>query len=197
MPRLEEVVYYLHGLWLLLKGRPEGFQYLDISERGFWRSWWALVYCLPPTLLSYAALKLQLASFGAASMQIGNEVYFKAAVVDYGSVLISVVIFFWVARVGGFGQYAVPIVIVLNWLAVPLQWAFSIENLIEIYVPASEPITQMLQLAYALLGAFLSYQLISRVVGGYSLVSVAALLTLNIVSLLAQYKIGLMVSLWP
>jgi hypothetical protein len=196
MPRLEEVTYYIQGVWLLLKGKPEAFAYLDFSERGFWRSWWALVYCLPPTLLSYLALKMQLASLGPPT-EIGNDVYLKAALVDYGSVLISVTVFFWVARLGGFGQFAAPIIIALNWLAVPLQWAFSIENLLEIYVPGSTALTQIMQLFYLLLGTFLSYQLISRIVGGHSLVTITAFLTLNVVSLLTQYKIGLVVSLWP
>ena len=58
MPRLEEVGYYLRGLWLLLVGKAEGFHYLDLTERGFWRSWWAILFCLPPTLLSWASFRL-------------------------------------------------------------------------------------------------------------------------------------------
>ena len=57
MPRLEEVLIYVRGVWLLIQGKPDGIHYLDVSERGFWRSWWYLVYSLPPTLLSYAALR--------------------------------------------------------------------------------------------------------------------------------------------
>lgn len=196
MPRLEEVVYYLEGLWLLLKGKQEGYQYLDFSERGFWRSWWALVYCLPPTLLSYVATKAYLAADAIQPVDAGIEFYFKAAFVDYGSMLIGVFIFFGVTRMGGFSQYAAPIIIVLNWLAVPMQWVFSVGSLGQIFAPANIELMATILLIQILVGTFLSYQLINRVVGGKALATIAALLTLSVVPLLAQAKLGPLVSLW-
>lgn len=195
MPRLEEVVYYIRGLWLLLKGKPEAFGYLDFSERGFWRSWWALVYCLPPTLLGYVAAK----AFAADALQptqAGVEFYFKAAAVDYGSLLIGILIFFGVARAGGFGQFAASIIIALNWLAVPLQWAFSISSLAQIYLPGNMDLIATFFLIQVLIVTFLSYQIINRIVGGNALATIAALLTLSIVPLLAQSKLASLLSLW-
>lgn len=196
MPRLEEVVCYVRGLWLLIQGKPEGFQYLDLSERGFWRSWWYIVYCLPPTLLSYAALKSLLAAY-YPNAEIGDDFYLKLALVDYGSVFITTVIFFLAARLGGFGGHAVPIIIALNWLSVPLQWMFSFENLIQIWVPGSRVFTESVEFASLLLTAFLSYRVIERIVGGRALVTVTSLLTLYIVPQLSQYEIAKVLSLVP
>ena len=196
MPRLEEVVHYTRGLWLLIQGRPEGFQYLDFSERGFWRSWWFLVYCLPPTLLSYAALKSLIPTY-YPNAEIGDDFYLKLALVDYGSVFITTIIFFLAARIGGFGSSAVPIIIALNWLSVPLQWGFSFENLVQLWVPGSRTFTESIEFLSLLLTAFLSYRVIDRLVGGRALVTVTSLLTLYIIPQLSQYKIAQALSLLP
>lgn len=196
MPRLEEVLVYLHGLWLLIQGKPEGLGYLDLSERGFWRSWWSLVYCLPPSLLSYVAVKSLLASYHP-DIATQSDFYFKIALMDYGSVLITTVIFFLAARIGGFGGSAVPIIIALNWLSVPLQWGFSFENLVQIYVPSSRGFTDSVEFFALLLTAFLSYRVIDRLVGGRALVTVTALLTLYVIPQLSQFKIAQAIGLLP
>jgi hypothetical protein len=196
MPRLEEVVHYCRGLWLLILGRQEGFQYLDFSERGFWRSWWYIVYCLPPTLLSYAALKALFVSYYPNSV-VSDSFYLKLAVVDYGSVFITTMIFLLAARIGGFGSRAVPILIALNWLSVPLQWGFSFENLIQIQVPDSRGFTESVELASLMLTAFVSYRIIDMMVGGRALVTIASLLTLYVVPQLSQYEIAKVLSLMP
>lgn len=196
MPRLEEVVHYSRGLWLLILGRPEGFQYLDFSERGFWRSWWYVVYCLPPTLLSYAALKALFLSY-YPDTAVSDSFYLKLAVVDYGSMFITTMIFLLAARIGGFGSRAIPIIIALNWLSVPLQWGFSFENLIQIHVPGSRGFTESVELASLLLTAFLSYRIIDIMVGGRALVTITSLLTLYVVPQLSQYEIAKVLSLIP
>ena len=53
MPGFREVQYYLAGLWLLIRLDPRGFRYLDMSERGVNRSFWAMAWCLPPMGISW------------------------------------------------------------------------------------------------------------------------------------------------
>ena len=53
MPTFKEVQYYLSGLWLLIRMDARGFQYLDISDRGMLRSFWAILWCLPPIGISW------------------------------------------------------------------------------------------------------------------------------------------------
>jgi hypothetical protein len=121
--------------------------------------------------------------------------YLKAAVVDYSSLLISVLAFFGVARAGGFGQYAASIIIALNWLAVPMQWAFSIGDLAQVLSPGSTDLLATMFLLKVLVGTYIAYQIINRIVGGSALPTIATLLTLNIVPILAQAKLGPLVSL--
>lgn len=53
MPTLKEVEFYLTGLWLLFTQDPKGVNYLDFSDRGALRSFWAAVFVLPTTLLTF------------------------------------------------------------------------------------------------------------------------------------------------
>lgn len=52
MPTASEVRLYLKGLWLLLLGDHTGARYLDLSERGMWRSFYSALWCLPAMLVS-------------------------------------------------------------------------------------------------------------------------------------------------
>ncbi|RYG86743.1 hypothetical protein EON77_03275, partial [bacterium] len=92
---------------------------------------------------------------------------------------------------------AIPIIIALNWLSVPLQWGFSFENLIQIHVPGSRGFTESVELASLLLTAFLSYRIIDMMVGGRALVTITSLLTLYVVPQLSQYEIAKVLSLIP
>ena len=53
MPSLKEIEYYLRGIVLLIQGKPQGFGYLDLTDRGMIRSFWAMVWCFPPTAISW------------------------------------------------------------------------------------------------------------------------------------------------
>jgi hypothetical protein len=136
MPRLEEVGYYLQGLWLLLTGKPEGFHYLDLTERGFWRSWWAILFCLPPTLLSWASFRLYFLAQAPRGTETGAAFFVKLAVVEAANWLIPLLVVLVVARLVGFGSAALPLIIAFNWLSVPLQWAYVPVSLIQIWAPA-------------------------------------------------------------
>lgn len=136
MPRLEEVGYYMQGLWLLLTGKAEGFRFLDFSERGFWRSWWAIVYCLPPTILSWASFRLYFLGQAPPGTETGPDFYFKLALVEAANWMIPLAVVLVLGRVAGFAHAVLPLIIALNWLSVPLQWAYVPVSLIQIWAPA-------------------------------------------------------------
>jgi hypothetical protein len=197
MPRLEEVAYYIQGLWLLLKGKPEAFGYLDFSERGFWRSWWSLLYSLPPLLLIYAARRDMYLSQGVVGTEIGNDFFFKMAALDLAATVFATIALFVVARLGGFREQAPAIIIVTNWLGVPLIWMSSIQNLIQLYVPGSEIASAIAELIYFSLTVYICTRLINRLVGGNSLVTASSVLTLFIVPIVSGYYLADVVALVP
>jgi hypothetical protein len=165
MPRLEEVGYYLQGLWLLLLGKPEGFRYLDLTERGFWRSWWAVLFCLPPTLLSWASFRLYFLTQAPQGTTTGPIFFLKLAVVEAANWLIPLLVVLVLARIAGFSRAALPLMVVLNWLSVPLQWAYVPVSLIQIWAPAD---TSAALLYLLTLGSyvFITYRIAVSILGG-------------------------------
>ena len=196
MPRLEEVQYYLRGLWMLLTGKLEGFNWLDFSPRGFWRSWWAIVYCLPPTVLGWVALRATYLSLMPQGTKAGADFFSKLAVIEAANWIMPTVTLMVIANAAGFGRLIVPLIITNNWLNVPLQWIYTIYYVIQILVPDSDlglPLLFMLFLVSSLTAYFL---IISRVLGGDRLASVAIVLALFVSSYFTQYQLVIFFELW-
>ncbi|URK88743.1 hypothetical protein LP421_17610 [Rhizobium sp. RCAM05350] len=58
MPQIEEIGSYLKGVWLLILGDRSGFDWLDITAIGVWRSFAAFLWCLPAMAVGWAAWRL-------------------------------------------------------------------------------------------------------------------------------------------
>lgn len=194
MPRLEEVGYYLRGLWLLLLGKPEGFHYLDLTERGFWRSWWAVLFCLPPTLLSWASFRLYFLTQAPQGTPTGPLFFLKLAVVEAANWLIPLLIVLVLARIAGFNRAALPLVVVLNWLSVPLQWAYVPVSLIQIWAPAD---TSAALLYLLTLGSyvFITYRIAVSILGGQKFPAFVLVMVVFSVPLMVQSQLLTMLGL--
>ena len=185
MPRLEEVGYYLRGLWLLLTGKAEGFDYLDLSERGFWRSWWAVLFCLPPTLLSWASFRVYFLDQMPQGAATGPAFYLKLAIVESANWLIPLLVVLVVARIVGFSRAALPLVIALNWLSVPLQWAYVPVSLIQIWAPA-EGSAGLLYLLTLATYVFITYRIAVAILGGQKFPALVLVMAVFFVPLMVQ-----------
>ena len=188
MPRLEEVGYYLQGLWLLLRGRPEGFQFLDLSERGFWRSWWAIAYCLPPTLLSWAAFRMIYLGAAPEGTTTGPSFFLKLGIVEMTNWVLPLVAILIVARITGLTRYATAIVIANNWLSVPFQWCSVVVSMIQIMAPG-DPSGALLYLILLTGYVFVVYQIVNRILGGARAAALAMVLTLFALPFIAQTQL--------
>jgi hypothetical protein len=78
MPGFKEVQYYLAGLWLLIRMDPAGFRFLDMSDRGVNRSFWAFVWCLPPMGISWLWWREAFLQTDAAAHGCRHAVLFPA-----------------------------------------------------------------------------------------------------------------------
>ena len=188
MPRLEEVGYYLRGLWLLISGKPDGFRYFDFSERGFWRSWWAILYCLPPTLLSWAAFRAYYLLQSAEGAATGPSFFVRLAMVEAANWLIPLLIVLVMSRIAGFGQAALPLIIAFNWLAVPLQWAYVPVSLMQLWAPtdASAALLYLMILGSYL---FVTYKVGLAILGGQRLPALVLVMVLFSVPLMIQSQL--------
>lgn len=188
MPRLEEVGYYLRGLWLLLTGKPEGFQYLDFSDRGFWRSWWAILFCLPPTFLSWASFRIYFLAQAPEGTVTHPSFFAKLAVVEAMNWLIPLLVVLVMARIAGMAQAALPLIIAFNWLSVPLQWAYVPVSLIQIWSP-TDASAALLYLFTLGTYVFITYKIGVAILGGQRLPAVVLVLVLFSVPLMIQSQL--------
>ena len=82
MPTLKEVEFYLRGLWLLFKQDPSGFSYLDLTDRGAVRSFWAILWALPAILISFAWWRLLYLQGLPEDTGPGAVFFFRLALVE-------------------------------------------------------------------------------------------------------------------
>lgn len=178
----------MQGLWLLLVGKAEGFQYLDLSERGFWRSWWSVLFCLPPTLLSWASFRLYFLTQAPKDTPTGLPFFVKLAVVEAANWLIPLVVVLVLARISGFSRAALPLIIALNWLSVPLQWAYVPVSLIQIWAPA-ETSAALLYLLTLATYVFVTYRVAVSILGGQKFPAFVLVMVVFSVPLMVQSQL--------
>lgn len=188
MPRLEEVGYYLRGLWLLLTGRPEAFQYLDFSERGFWRSWWAILFCLPPTFLNWASFRIYYLAQAPEGAETHSSFFAKLAIIEATNWLIPLLVVLVMARIAGMAEAALPLIIAFNWLNVPLQWAYVPVSLIQIWSP-TDGSAELLYLLTLGTYVFITYKIGVAILGGQKFPAFVLVLVLFSVPMMIQSQL--------
>jgi hypothetical protein len=190
MPRLDEIEYYLNGVWLLLRGKLEGLNWLDFSQRGFWRSWWSIAFCLPPLMLEWAGMRMYYLSTMPAGVSAGPSFILKLAIIDLVGWALSYLALAVAMVISGYAAFLAPMIVAVNWLNVPLQWLSIFASLALIVAPLNSDlylsIVLMLLIVY---GA--SYILVMRqIVGAKSLPAVAFLLAMTVASLWSSTMIS-------
>src|SRR5690606_33630053 len=116
MQLLAYVAQNLAGAWLLMRGRPEGLNRLDLSLEGFWRSFAAIVLVAPAALL--AALSqgwFADAAAAGAPPDPNLPLTLLALAVDWTAFPL---LFAVLARPLGLGARYVPFIAARNWAAV-------------------------------------------------------------------------------
>lgn len=138
MPSLKEVQYYLTGLWLLTKLNPHGLRYLDLTDRGMIRSFWAMVWCIPPTVISWLWWHAIYVAKMPGSAHTGLAFFLRLALVEILNWLVPLLLVGLVALATNIGQRYAAIVTVANWLFVPFSYVSGLIVGSVILFPAGE-----------------------------------------------------------
>ncbi len=188
MPLLDEVLAYIKGLWLLIQGNREGYQWLDISEVGLWRSFSAILWSLPAMAVSWASWRLYYLSAMPSGTTVGIGFFFKLLVVDLVSWLLPIVLIAALSRPLGFGALVVPVIVTTNWLSVPLSYAMAVPAAILLLARGGHQLTALLSLIVLVAGVALLFRLLRTITGNQNLLA-AALTGLYLLPsmMLAQY----------
>ena len=146
MPRLEEVRFYLTGLWLLARHDPQGFRQVDLSDRGMMRSFWAIVWCLPAIIISWLWRRALILEGMPEGFRIGWIFYAKLAMVEATGWIVPPVLAGLMLWALGAGKFFPAIVTVNNWLSVPFSYAYTALVIVLAILPGAAGFVSLLWL---------------------------------------------------
>ncbi|OHV73211.1 hypothetical protein [Ensifer sp. LCM 4579] len=173
MPSLEEVLAYVKGLWLLILGKREGYGWLDISERGLWRSFAAILWSLPAMAVTWASWRLYYLSAMPSGTTVGGSFFLKLFIVDLASWLVPILLIVVLSRPLGFAGLVVPVIVTSNWLSVPLSYAMAVPAAVLLLTRGSQQVTEFLWLIVLFASIAVLFRLLRTITGNENLLAAA------------------------
>ena len=136
MPTYSEVRFYIDGLWLLVRGNPQGFRFLDISDRGVMRSFWAILWCLPAMALSWLLSRSAYLDAMPQGTRLGSLFFFRLAILEGVNWFVPLLFAGVLCLLFGIRNRFPAIVITANWLSVPFAYAYGILSVLFMLLPS-------------------------------------------------------------
>ena len=192
MPTLKEVEFYLRGLWLLFKQDPAGFSYLDLTDRGALRSFWAIVWALPAILISFAWWRILYLQGLPEGTETGATFFFRLTLVEASNWIFPLVLLGVLCLIIGIGEKFSSMVAVINWLALPISYSYGLLVLLMMFVPALAGVVALLWLILMVSVIVALFRIIRMIVGDQllmvsTIVMVLLVPSMIIAELLEQY----------
>jgi hypothetical protein len=127
MVTADEVVRSLHGTVQLLNRQIEGLKAFDMSERGFWHSFAAILLTLPAFIVALALERQRVGLLGTGVALIETDwLTFVVAVGHVATFLALPLGMIAVTRRLGLQERYVPFVVVTNWILVVALTVLSV-----------------------------------------------------------------------
>jgi hypothetical protein len=197
MPQLEEISIYLKGLWLLVSGKPEGLDWLDLSAIGVWRSFAAILWCLPAMAVSWGVWRL----FYLANMPAGTEagILFiaKLFVIDLIAWIFPLMLIAILARPLNYDGDLAAIIVSSNWLSVPVFYAMAVPAAIRLVVPESDGLTSLLSLIFLISVFAVIFRLMKTITNNQILLASALTLMFTLPSFMVGNRLQAYFGLMP
>jgi hypothetical protein len=147
LPSISEVKLYLLGLWLLVKGDRSGFQYLDMTDRGMMRSFWAIVWCIPAIGFSWIWWRLAYMQGMPPGQSLGSIFFIRMAMLEAANWLLPLVLVGTLCLLLGIGRHFPAIVFTANWLSVPFSYIYGLLSVLLILLPSITGLIALIWLA--------------------------------------------------
>lgn len=135
MPPLEEVLHYLTGIRLLVWQNMRGLQWLDLTERGFYRSFWALAWCFPLMIPNWIWWHGIFNDYTVPGAVPGLLFYFRMALIELSLWMLPYLSIGLVLFLRGTGSRFETVVIAMNWLNVPVYIVTGTIAILELILP--------------------------------------------------------------
>lgn len=175
------------GIVRMVRNEPDGLNYLDLSTRGFWQSFWSYAFSLP----AYIALWLsnraaQLAA--TPDSDLGTGLFLRAALTDATGIAVGICAVAVVARPMGIADRFVHLIVSTNWLSLPLVYATAMTTLLTIGTGGESG--AFLQLIIFLAALTISWRVIRVALGGDGLMAFGLLVLMQLVFALTKVVLG-------
>lgn len=135
MPPLEEVLHYLKGIRLLVSLKPQGFQWLDLTERGVRRSFWAILWCFPLMIPNWIWWHGIFVDYTAPGMVPGSLFYLRMALIELSLWFLPYLTVGLAMWLRGSSRLFDPMVITMNWLNVAIYIVTGGVAILELILP--------------------------------------------------------------
>ena len=197
MPTFREVQYYLSGLWLLIRMDSRGFYYLDISDRGMMRSFWAILWSLPSIGISWLWWQQAYLAAMPPDSSTGISFFFRLALVEAASWLMPLILAGLLLLVFRFGDKFAPIVVTVNWLGLPTSYLNALLIALLAFVPGSSGLAAILLLALMMGLVFALARILRMIFGTHPLFVGALTLILLIPTMLLTDFLQRFLGIYP
>jgi hypothetical protein len=197
MPQIEEVGAYLKGVWLLILGDRSGFDWLDITAIGVWRSFAAFLWCLPAMAVGWAAWRLFYLEQMPTGTETGLGFIMKLFLVDMTMWIVPLVLVAVLAKPLGYADMLASIIISTNWLAVPTVYAMAVPLAIRLVLPGGQGLAYLLSLILRLVNVTVIFRLVKTVTNNQLLLASAISALLILPSLMLSEALPPLLGLMP
>jgi len=197
MPGFREVQYYIAGIWLLIRMDPRGFRFLDMSERGVNRSFWAIFWCLPPMGISWLWWRQAFLQTMPPHTNVGALFYFRLGLVEAANWFVPLVFAGLLLLAFKKGERFAPVVVSVNWLGVPLPYINGLLLALVFFLPQAVSLVSLLLLAFMLGQVFAIARILRMIFSGQGLMVGALTLVLLVPSLMLSEYLQRFLGIYP
>ncbi|WP_416796408.1 hypothetical protein [Ciceribacter azotifigens] len=197
MPTLKEVKLYLTGLWLLFQRDTKGFRFLDLTDRGALRSFWAMAWAGPAILVSWLWWRAAYLAVMPLGTETGPVFFFRLALVEVANWLVPVILAGMLAWALGIGPRFAAIVTVTNWLALPVSYAYAVLILLMVLLPALKGLLTILWLGLLLTLVFALFRILRMILGDHTLTVATMTMVLLVPTMLLSELLERFLGVFP
>lgn len=197
MPGFREVQYYLAGLWLLIRMDPRGFRFLDMSDRGANRSFWAAAWCLPPMGISWMWWRQAFLQTMPPHTDVGLLFYFRLGLVEAANWFVPLIFAGLVLLAFRRGERFAPVIVSVNWLGVPLSYINGLLLALVFFLPGMVGIVSMLLLGFMLAQVFAVARILRMIFHGNGLIVGLMTLVLLLPSVILSEYLQRFLGIYP
>jgi hypothetical protein len=197
MPGFREVQYYLAGLWLLIRMDPAGFRFLDMSDRGVNRSFWAFVWCLPPMGISWLWWRESFLRTMPPHTDVGLVFYVRLGLVEAANWFVPLVLAGLLLLAMKKGERFSAVVVSVNWLGVPLSYINGLLLALVFFLPGTIGLVSLLLLAFMLAQVFAIARILRMIFNGNGLLIGAMTLVLFVPALMLSEFMQRFLGIYP